>query len=94
MTKVVKINSLDKGIYKEKAKKLLPRIKADMKKLRSEVKRFRKDINSYLYYYSDKMTREGLFGEDKGKGYCGTEVDFIPEEAYDYRFIKRKARTH
>lgn len=94
MTKVVRINSLDKGIYKEKARRLLPYMKANMQKLHSEVKSLKKKLDIYLYYYSDKITREGLFGEDKGKGYCGTEVDFIPEEAYDYKLIKRKSRTH
>ena len=26
---------------------------------------------------ADKTAREGLFGEDKGKGYCGTDKDYI-----------------
>ena len=30
---------------------------------------------------ADKTAREGLFGEDRGLGYCGTDVDFIPENA-------------
>ncbi len=28
---------------------------------------------------ADKTAREGLFGEDKGKGYCGTDVDYIED---------------
>ena len=90
MTKVVKISSLDNGIYKENTKKLCRLIKVNVGKLRYETKQLKALIDDYLYYYSDKMTREGLFGEDKGKGYCGTDVDFIPEEAYDYRLTKKK----
>lgn len=26
---------------------------------------------------ADKTAREGLFGEDRGKGYAGTDVDYI-----------------
>ena len=28
---------------------------------------------------ADKTTREGLFGEDRGRNYCGTDVDYINE---------------
>lgn len=28
---------------------------------------------------ADKTAREGLFGEDKDKNYCGTNVDYINE---------------
>ena len=28
---------------------------------------------------ADKTAREGLFGEDRGKGYCGTDVDYIED---------------
>lgn len=26
---------------------------------------------------ADKTAREGLFGEDRGKNYCGTDTDYI-----------------
>lgn len=36
---------------------------------------------------ADKTAREGLFGEDKGMGYCGTDVEYIPENAIELRYL-------
>ncbi|MBR3995456.1 MAG: hypothetical protein IKI97_09285 [Clostridia bacterium] len=32
---------------------------------------------SFSEVLADKTAREGLFGEDRGKGYCGTDTDYI-----------------
>lgn len=99
MTKVVNLGSLEKRIYRKKGtdikitlKKKVQKCHSLLQKINSERKRLYCKFDEYMYYYSDKITREGLFGEDKGKGYCGTDVDFIPEEAYEYNFLKKKAR--
>ncbi len=36
---------------------------------------------------ADKIAREGLFGEDRGCGYCGTEVEYIPEDALELKYM-------
>lgn len=36
---------------------------------------------------ADKTAREGLFGEDRGVGYCGTDVEYIPEDAVELRYL-------
>lgn len=36
-------------------------------------------ITGFTEALADKVAREGLFGEDKGKGYCGTDVDYISD---------------
>ena len=32
---------------------------------------------SFTEVLADKTAREGLFGEDRGKNYCGTDTDYI-----------------
>ncbi len=36
---------------------------------------------------ADKTAREGLFGEDKDKGYSGTDVEYIPENAAELKYF-------
>ena len=34
-------------------------------------------ITTVMEDLADKTAREGLFGEDRGKGYAGTDVDYV-----------------
>ena len=46
-----------------------------------EASRIKREISEKIITVAedlaDKTAREGLFGEDRGKGYAGTDVDYI-----------------
>lgn len=44
--------------------------------------------------FADKTAREGLFGEDRNSGYCGTDVDYIPEGAIELKYINYNSIAH
>ncbi len=52
--------------------------------LKKEVSKIVVEVSEALAH---KTAREGLFGEDKGKGYCGTNVEYISEDAIELKYI-------
>ena len=70
-------------------------LKRKAKNLYISAKSFKREISAIITEASeilaDKTAREGLFGEDRGCGYCGTDVDYIPEGASELRYINYNA---
>ncbi len=64
---------------------------SSLKNLYLKASSAKKEISSVIVEASevlaDRTARKGLFGEDKGCNYCGTDVDYIPENAIELKYI-------
>ena len=71
--------------------------KKKAKELYISARSFKREVSAIITEVSeilaDKAAREGLFGEDRNCGYCGTDVDYIPEGALELKYINYNCLT-
>lgn len=80
-----------RGKAESSAKKLMKNTFDFLCALPDRAARAKREISDVIVEASeilaDRTARKGLFGEDSGLGYCGTDVDYIPEGAIELKYI-------
>ena len=80
-----------RGKTENNAKRLMKNTFDFLCALPDRITRAKREISDVIVEASeilaDRTARKGLFGEDSDSNYCGTDVDYIPENAIELKYI-------